>query len=119
MKLRAIKIERRFVPDFNGNKTLPQGEQIIIHFNRIPGTSEKANYKNFKWESGGAIQLVYNDNLLVSSLVSRVDNLELDTGEKIKDGKDLATANCPALGDLFTEIRNYLFPDDEEITEGE
>ena len=35
MKIRAIKIDKRFVPTWNGNKDLPTTEQMVIHFKRI------------------------------------------------------------------------------------
>jgi len=118
MKLRAIKIEKRFIPEWNDNKKQPANEQVIIEFSRIPATSEEQNYKGFKFDSSGTMQLVYNDNMLVSTFVSKVHNLEIGD-EKIKTGAELASANNPLLKDLFTEIRAYLFPSDEELTAGE
>lgn len=117
MELKEIKIERRFVPDWNGNKKQSPDKQVVIHFSRIPGTSEKATYKSFKFGTTGDVQLSYNDNLLVSAFVERIDNLKI--GEQIKDGKKLATTSHPKLEELFTEIRDYLFPDDEDISQGE
>jgi len=118
MKLRAIQIEKRFVPEWNDNKKLPATEQVVIHFSRIPGTSEKSTYKGFRINQSGGMELVYNDNLLCSSFVSKVDNLEIND-KKVKTGAELATASHTALSELFVEIRNYLFPEDEELTEGE
>jgi len=118
MKLRAIKIDKRFIPEWNDNKKQPANEQVIIEFSRIPATSEEQNYKGFKFDSSGTMQLVYNDNMLVSTFVSKVHNLEIGD-EKIKTGAELASANNPLLKDLFTEIRAYLFPSDEELTAGE
>jgi hypothetical protein len=118
MKLRAIKIDKRFIPEWNDNKKLPSNEQVVIEFSRIPATSEEQNYKGFKFDSSGTMQLVYNDNMLVSTFVSKVHNLEIGD-EKIKTGAELATANNPLLKELFTEIRAYLFPSDEELTAGE
>ena len=60
--------------------------------------------------------------MMVSSFVESIENLSLDIDgktEKIKNGADLAKANSPLLIDLFTEIRDYLFPDNEELSEGE
>lgn len=119
MKLRSIKIDRTLVPVFNGNRDLPANEQVVIHFSRIPATSERGTYKNFKFTQSGDMSLAYNDNLMLSTFVSKVENLELSTGEKIKTGRDLATASSPDLSELFTEIRDYLFPDDEDFGEGE
>jgi len=117
MKLRAIKIDRRFIPEWNGNKDLPPNEQLVITFSRIPATSEKQNYVNFSFKNG-ATEIIYNDNLLIAAFISKVENLELDD-QKIKDGKDLATASHPRLASLFLEIRTYLFPEDEDLTAGE
>ena len=122
MKLRSIKIDKRFIPQFNDNRDLPPDEQVIIYFKRIPGTSEKSNYKSFRMDSKSGVELIYNDQMLVSAFIDRIDNLEVDVdgkSQKIKNGADLAAANNSLLADLFTEIRDYLFPDDEELNEGE
>jgi len=118
MKLRAITISKKFIPEWNDNKNLPATEQLVINFSRIPGTSEKSTYKGFRINQSGGMELVYNDNLLCSSFVQKIENLEIGD-DKIKTGAELATASHPALGDLFVEIRNYLFPEDEELTTGE
>lgn len=122
MKIRAIKIDKRFVPTWNGNKDLPTTEQMVIHFKRIPGTSEKSVYQNMSFDTQGKIQLNYNDSLLVQSFIDRIDNLEIEVDgkdKKIENGKDLAFANASQLSDLLTEIRSYLFPDADELTVGE
>jgi hypothetical protein len=122
MKLRSIKIEKRFIPEWNKNRELPAAEQVIIYFKRIPGTSEKSNYKSFKVNQKSDIEMIYNDQIMIAGLVDRIENLEIETAgetKKIKTGLDLANANNSLLGDLFTEIRDYLFPDAEELTEGE
>ena len=118
MKLKQITINKKFIPSFRGNKDLPLEEQVVIIFNRIPGTSEKSNYKDFKFDSKGGVQILFNDQLLVSTFVDRVENLEVGE-QKIKNGRDLANASCPFLTELFTEIRDYLLPDAEEIEPGE
>ncbi len=118
MKLRAITINKRLIPEFHDNKKLPATEQLVINFSRIPGTSERSTYKGFRMNQTGGMELVYNDNLMCSSFVSKIENLEIGD-MKIKTGAELATASHPALGDLFVEIRNYLFPEDEELTAGE
>ena len=118
MKLRAIEINKRFIPEWNDNKKLPATEQLVINFSRIPGTSERSTYKSIRMTASGMMELAYNDNLMCSSFISKIENLEIgDT--KIKTGAELATASHPALGELFVEIRNHLFPEDEDLTAGE
>jgi hypothetical protein len=122
MKLRSIHIDKKFIPQFAGNHDLSPDEQVIIYFNRIPGTSEKLNYKNFRFDSTSGVQLIYNDQMLVSTFIEKIDNFELDVDgktTKIKTGAELAAVNNPVLTELFTEIRDYLFPDNEEMPEGE
>ena len=122
MKLRSVHIDKKYIPKFAGNRDLSPNEQVEIYFSRIPGTSEKSNYKDFKFDSKGGVQLVYNDQMMVSTFVEKVVNLELDIDGKIsqiKNGVELANANNSALPELFTEIRDYLFPDNEEMPEGE
>jgi hypothetical protein len=122
MRLRSVKIDNKLIPQWNGNRELLPGEQVVLWFSRIPGTSEKANYKDYKFDTKGAVQLVYNDQMMISAFVERVDNLELEVDGKVKQiktGAELAEANNSKLSELFTEIRDYLFPDSEELTEGE
>lgn len=122
MILRSIKIDKKLIPEWNKNRDLPVEEQVVIYFKRIPGTSEKSNYKSFKVNQKSDIEMIYNDQVMIAGLVDKIENLEINTGgdvKKIKTGIDLANANNSLLGDLFTEIRDYLFPDAEELTEGE
>ena len=103
-------------------KDLPPGEQVVIHFSRIPGTAEKSNYKDFKLDGKGGVQLIYNDQMLISTFIAKIENLEIEINgkiKKIKDGVELASVNNSALSELFTEIRDYLFPENEIISEGE
>jgi hypothetical protein len=122
MKLRAIRIDRRLVPEWNGNRDLPPSEQVVIHFSRIPGTSEKGNYIEYSFNPKGQMAINYNDQMLAASFVSKVENLEIEISgnvEKIKNGVDLSQATHPGLDILFAEIRGHLFPVDEELTPGE
>lgn len=119
MKLREIKIEKRFVPEWNKNRELPVDEQIVIWFSRIPGSSEREGYKGVSYGTADhTIKLNFNDNMMCATFVQKIENLEIGD-KKIKDGKDLATAVHPKLPALFTEIRDYLFPNDEEFSQGE
>ena len=122
MRLRAIRIDKKFIPEWQGNKELPATEQLVLYFSRIPGTSEKSNYIDYSFNSKGQMSITYNDQMLVSAFVNKIDNLEIEisgTVEKIKNGVELSQAQHPSFPELFTEIRNYLFPDQEEISRGE
>jgi hypothetical protein len=124
MKLRAVRIDKKFIPEWNGNKDLQISEQIAIYFSRIPGTSEKKNYVSWSTDGKGKISIEYNDMMLLSTFVSKIDNLEIENPEngnvdKIKNGVDLANAAYSGLDVLFNEIRDYLFPAEDEVGAGE
>ena len=122
MKLRSIKIEKKLIPEWNGNRELSPDEQMVIHFPRIPGTSEKAMYMSFSHSQQNGTTINYNDQSLCAALVGKIDNFELDVAgstEKIRNGVDLAGATCSGLSDLFSEIRDHQFPPDEDLTPGE
>jgi hypothetical protein len=123
MKIKAISIDKRFIPEWNENKKLPPAEQVVINFLRIPGTSEKGNYIDFGANAKGDFRMIYNDTSLIAAFVESIENLELkrEDGQtdKIRKGSELAAANASILSELFTEIRSYLFPTDEELDTGE
>ena len=122
MRIRALKIDTKLIPEWCGNRDLPAHEQMVIHFHRIPGTSEKGNYESFSCDSAQSYSVIHRDNTLVAHFVSRIENLELEVGgevKKITKGIDLAAASHPKLGELFSEIRLHLFPVDEDLSPGE
>jgi hypothetical protein len=123
MIIKAVKISKLFVPKWNGNDTAAPNDQIRIFFNRIPGSSEKSTYVDMKMDSKGMIQLVYNDSLLASAFIEKVENFRIgwDNGEveKIDNGQKLAALSLPGIEDLFSEIREYLFPVKEDLEEKE
>ena len=117
MKLREIKISEVFTPEFNDNKKLPATEQMKIKFKRIPGTAERMKYIKLEFRDGGT-SLIYNDIAMSVDFIDSIENFEVGS-KKVKTGEDLATLNHPEITSLFPEIRNHLFPENEEITEGE
>ena len=122
MKLRSIRIEKKMIPKWNGNDELPIDERVVIHLSRIPGTSEKGNYIESSFNSKGNMSISYNDQMMVAAFVSKIENLEIDESGKtvkIKNGVELSTAAHPDLPELFNEIREHLFPLNEDINQGE
>jgi len=123
MVVKSVLVSKRFTPKWNGNMDLPVHERMVIVFHRIPGASEKQTYKDIKFDGRGGIQFAYNDFNLVSGFVKEVENLSLEIdGEvkKIENGLDLANSVSSELPELFTEIRDYLFPETTELgSEGE
>lgn len=127
MKTKSVFISKRFIPEWNGNKDLPAHEQMVIVFRAIPSTAQKKDYMSFAF-GGGKTEVIYNDALLVTTFVEKIENYEDEsvdkitgntTVKKITTGSELAALNNSTLNDLFTEIRNYLFPEADELDAGE
>jgi len=127
MKTKSVFISKRFIPEWNGNKELPAHEQMVLTFRTIPSTAQKKDYMSFAF-GGGKTEVIYNDALLCTTFVEKIENYEDEsidpknnqsTIKKITTGAELASLNNSTLNDLFTEIRNYLFPDAEDLNVGE
>lgn len=127
MKTKSVFISKRFIPEWNGNKELPAHEQMVITFRTIPSTAQKKDYMSFAF-GGGKTEVIYNDALLCTAFIEKIENYEDETVDpkngqttvkKITTGAELASLNNSTLNDLFTEIRNYLFPDADELNAGE
>jgi hypothetical protein len=107
----VFKEENIFIPGFNGNKKLPDSEQIKIYW-RYPNSEEvkdirtrsnpKVVFEGKKIsERGMEIEIIINDLLAVKKLVSRIENLEV-SGQRILDGEILI--KTAGLSGLVTEI---------------
>jgi hypothetical protein len=104
----AIERKKRYVPEWNGNRELPAGDQFYINFKYLPGSSEVGNYV-----SGNKIDF----KQFLFDCVGKIGNLNIN-GETIENGVALSQALYPELTSLFIELLNYVFPSDD-IDEGE
>jgi hypothetical protein len=119
MKLKKIERDDIIIPEFNGNKKLPESEQIKIKINRWPSVTEAKAYKNFSMETGGQVSVSFKDNVMIPSCVGRIENLVDGTGREIKNGSDLSVSTDTRLGDLVTELRDVILNSCEELEPGE
>ena len=123
MKLKSIKRDLSFIPEFNDNKTLPASEQIKVFFEKLPPASQRNNYVTWACDARGKMELIYKDSELLAMFVKRIDNLSDEksdgTVEMIRNGADLAESSNPQLGDLIAEIRNYCYPPKNEADDTE
>ncbi len=118
MELKTIKKNTNFIPEFNGNKKLPDTDQIRITIKNFPTALEAKSYKNFKYSGSGDVQLNYNDTYMILNCVGVIRNLIIDKKE-IKNGEDLVKSKCLGLDDFITEIRNYVLDDGGILEPGE
>lgn len=122
MKLKSVKIDKKFIPKFNGNQDLPVNEQVIIYFKSIPGRVDRESYVSFTMDKRQQLSMVHNDQMLVLTYVDRIENLFDEIGDlvvPIKTGQQLTESSNADLDPLFVEIREYLFPENEDLTMGE
>ena len=49
MKIRSIKREKVFIPEFEGNKELPANEQVKIEIKSFPSVIQVAEYKKYSY----------------------------------------------------------------------
>jgi len=119
MKIRTLKRENVFIPEFNGNKDLPENEQIIVNIKGFPGLQDINKIKKFKFDDGSNVMLNYDDTYALKNFVGAIKNLELDNEEVITNGSSLASSKALELEPLVAEIRNYLLETQEVMTEGE
>jgi len=121
MKIRTIRREKLFIPEFNGNKDLPDEEQIKVHLKSFPTVTESGKYKTYRASDEGMIEISYpNDNTLLIRHVGKIEGIEVEAGTpRIFDGTTLANTEILGLENLVAEIRKYLLKSTEELAEGE
>lgn len=105
-----------YIPTWNGNKDLPQDEQIKIHY-KFPTTNQRERYvKKYpaEIESGHNIvklKIETDDKAMFRQLVTRIENLEAEDKQsgqikKIEKPEDLLEAR--GVEALYDEITAYL-----------
>ena len=123
MIIRAIKRSLEFYPEFNDNKKLPLANQLKIEFTRIPGTSEKGKYEEYGFSQNGQMTIHYNNKEMILAFVGKLTNaiFTYEDGEQFiaHDAVDLASVVSPEAEELFSQMRNYLFPPKPKLSEGE
>lgn len=121
MKLKSIRKDLLFIPEFNNNKNLKNNEQLRVHIKSFPTVAESKGYKSYRHTEGGGLEIVYpNDVAMLLRHVGIIENLDIeDTDEKITDGKSLSNTKILELSGLFSEIRDYLLEAAEPVDQGE
>ena len=125
MKIRTVRKPKVFIPEFNGNKDLPENEQIKVNIKSFPTATESGSYKNFRQTLDGAIELAYSNDatMLVRHIggISNIEPIENSEGEieKINNGSSLAKTKVLELNPLISEIREYLLDASSPLDEGE
>ena len=118
MDIKEVKKSQIFIPEFNGNKDLPDAEQIKITISEFPAVIDAKSIKSFKTDAKGDISVSYNDAMLIARCVGSISGLTVG-GKAIENGNDLMSSKSIALEGLITEIRGYLLDDGDVLSSGE
>ena len=105
MKVTAT-LDKTFIPEFNGNRELPAGEQITVEIKR-PTVARRSSLKSIRATQAGDFSFSYETDRILRQNVGKIVNLESEVnGETvvITDGRALAENTNPALEELATEI---------------
>ena len=122
MKVRSLVKEKKFIPEFDGNRDLSEKEQIIVNIKKFPGIEDLGKIKAFKYDAVGNIIINYDDAYVLKNFVGSIKGIELDSGlEPITNGSSLSKTSVLELEGLVSEIRTYLLETVEviEAKEGE
>ena len=120
MKLHAIENNKIFIPKFQGNRELPEDEQIKVHIKSFPAASTINTYRIFSSGNNGLTVTYPKDTELMALFVGKIEGIEVPQGmPNIFDGKTLATSAIREVTDLIAEIRTYLLVGEEDLTPGE
>lgn len=118
MKIKSAHLEDSFIPEFNENKKLPSGDQVVVEIKKHISNIQLTTYRKFSSDMKGVTSISYDDLSIVRHHVGAIKNLEDDDG-KIKDGIELADSTNKLLYPLLIEIRSFLLNEGELLTEGE
>lgn len=117
MKLKSVKLENSFIPEFMGNRGLPVSDQIVVEIKDHISNLQLSKYRQFVYK-GDSTKVEYDDAAIMIGHVGKIKNLEID-GTPIDDGIKLADSKDKQLYPLMTEIRRFLLNYGEDISEGE
>ena len=118
MKLKAVTLDKTYIPEFNGNRDLPKEEQVTVEIKRHISNVEMSQYKKFISRRDGSYTIEYDDPKIMAIHVGAIKNLQVGDAV-IKSGVDLGDSDQTVLYDLMIEIRNYLLNAAEALPEGE
>ena len=120
MKVSA-SLHAEFVPKFNGNRDLPEDEQIRVEI-RWPNMTQREQLKSFRMDQTGGVGISFNLDRILKQHVGKITNLESEVNGKtvvISDGQALAENTNPQLDaladELKAEVTKRLELDEDEV----
>jgi len=104
-----------FIPEWNGNKDLPEEEQIKVHFRYLNVQERKRYTTQHPWEVDGqgnfSFKLEHDDKAIFQAMTETIENLSIEdengNTKEVKTADDLL--NARGLDELFQEIWTHYF----------
>lgn len=122
MKILPIVKDKKFTPEWNGNRELPEGEQIVVNVKTFPTPLESQSYVTYTFSNDGSSMAVkYEaDAVMLRRHIGSIKGIDLPSGfDPITNGSSLASTKCGEFSGLISEIREYLRDTADLIPEGE
>jgi len=107
--------EKVYVPEWNGNRELPEEEQIKVT-HRFLSPTERKKYYNHEIDSDYKVQPKLDPGGHARAVITKIENLSINIGgaaKPIRTGADLYTTNGVPWR-LTDEIETYLVKEDAE-----
>jgi len=121
MKIKSIRKEKTFIPEFNGNRDLAPKDQIVVNIKDFPGIEAIGKIKLFKYDADGNVIINYNNGYLLKNFIGSIKNIDLSEFgyDPVTNGSSLADSKCLELEPIVSEIRIYLLDTAEVLDEKE
>jgi hypothetical protein len=120
MKIKTLRKESKFIPEFDGNKDLKPAEQVVVNIKKFPGNEDLGKIKAFKMDASGNMLISYDNKYILKNFIGSIAGIELDEGiEKVTNGSSLSSSTVLELEPLIAEIRDYLLETVEVLDEKE
>jgi len=114
MKIRAT-LDEKYVPKWNGNRDLPEGEQIAVEI-RWPTIAQREALKGYKINPKDEdVRVVFETDKILRNHVGKIDGLEIELNGKpvrVTSGADLATTSVLPLSGLIDELKALITSED-------
>lgn len=121
MKL-VTQTKEKYIPKWNGNRSLPATEQVAVHIN-YPTVEQKKGLKEIEYKTAkGSVVVNFDTDKILANHVIKIENLseEIDGKEKaVKNGKELLASKNRVLEGLAEEITAEVIRADELPEEAE
>jgi hypothetical protein len=112
----TVSREKTYIPQWNGNRDLPPGEQVVAHYKAgsfdlrsrlLPDPQVKFSYDKDGNPTGGSGEVSLDKKGIVRGMLIRIDNLSVEVKgeiEKVISANDLFSGPFEELIDELADV---------------